>query len=66
MVYNSIIVAAFLLSNHNNDYIQATCSFIVMSKLADLQAGVGLEKLPRDVTIPFHLKEYDEGRKFRW
>ena len=63
MVYNSIIVAAFLLSNHKND---ATCSFIVMSKLAGLQAGVGLEKLSRDVTIPFHLKEYDEGRKFRW
>ena len=65
MVYNSVIVAAFLLSNHNNDYIQATCSFIAMSKLAGLQVGVGLEKLPRDVTIPFHLKEYDEGRKFR-
>ena len=66
MVYNSIIVAAFLLSNHIIDYIQATCSFIRMSKLAGLQMGVGLEKLPRDMTIPFHLKEYDGGRKLWW
>ena len=46
--------------------IQMSLPIMALAIAGACKQRIGLDELPRDMTIPFHLKGCDEGRNVRW
>ena len=63
-MYKSVVIA-FCFGNHNNQYKSLAVVSGTCKPTGACKQEIGLDKLTRDITIPFNLKRCDEGRNVR-